>query len=69
VNEPNWQKYIQKPYCVKAFQATEKYTMQTLTGTITLEPTDYLIEPDNGQYEKLYERIFNLRYKSFDEPI
>jgi hypothetical protein len=58
MNEPEWENYVQKPKVVKAFLATERMQLQSISGIVTVHPGEYLVDFGN-EFKKFNTEHFS----------
>ena len=65
--EPVWEKYVQKPIVVKAFLATEKLQVQTISGIVVVDAGEYLVDFGDGNYKKYEKTFFGNKFTRFEQ--
>jgi hypothetical protein len=63
-------KFRKKPIVIEAYQVQHKMTIETLEGTMTANPGDWIITGINGETYPCKDDIFQKTYEPvFDESI
>jgi hypothetical protein len=59
-------KFIKKPVVVEAYQVFKEEKIETLEGTMTASPGDWIVKGVNGEKYPVKPDIFEKTYKPLD---